>query len=259
MPKRKKRRYVKRVKFVRSVMFRNAPSSYQVFNNFQSAAAAINKQCYASVCLGPLNGITLNGRPYMNDLNQVAGTLNNSALAGSYNNAYLSLDNQTIDIYLFNPNPTKVVDIDIYKVVPRKQIRDTTSPLHTRLQNAITSVPDTQFLPSSLLNDTVGVTPFQGPNFCSEFKVLSKKKILLAPGETTTFSYRNNKNYRLNVDEVTNQTYKPGLTVGWIFVGNGPHDGTNWVDCNFTLSWTKTYSARYIQQANTNTSGQLAQ
>lgn len=258
MPRRKRRRYVKSVRRFRSMLYKNVPNSTQIFNNFYTAAAAINKQAYASVCLGPMNGILRNGRPWMNDLNQVAGTLT-AAVAGAYNNSQIMLDNQTIDIYLYNPSTTRTVDIDVYMFVPRKIVSDQTQDAFVRCTNAITSVPNTAFLPNALLADSVGVTPFQGSNWCSEFKILYKKKILLSPGETTTFSYRNNKNYKLNIDEITNNTYKPGLTKGWLFVGNGPHDGTNWVDCTFTVSFTKSYSARYIEANQPNTSGQIVQ
>ena len=74
-----------------------------------------------------------------------------------------------------------------------------------------------------------GTTPFQSPLFCQHYKILSKRKITIAPGNTVSKTLKDPRNRYINSGEQRARICKRNQTHGyfWQFYGVPGFDGEN--------------------------------
>lgn len=66
-----------------------------------------------------------------------------------------------------------------------------------------------------------GTTPFQSSLFCQHFRILQKRRITIAPGNTVSVTLKDSKNRLINANEQRAHICKRGQTFGYIWQSMG--------------------------------------
>lgn len=116
-----------------------------------------------------------------------------------------------------------MVFLDCYKVI-NKYDNNTNTLIRTDFQTNLTE-QDTSGL--SLAWPNLAITPFQNPNFCRRWKILSKRTIVIQPNDTVQLQLRDPKNRWIS-GKIMNITtgYYPRVGYGYLFIARGSPNTT---------------------------------
>lgn len=116
-----------------------------------------------------------------------------------------------------------MVFLDCYKVI-NKYDNNTNTLIRTDFQTNLTE-QDTSGL--SLAWPNLAITPFQNPNFCRRWKILSKRTIVIQPNDTVQLQLRDPKNRWIS-GKIMNITtgYYPRVGYGYLFIARGSPNAT---------------------------------
>lgn len=122
--------------------------------------------------------------------------------------------------------------IDLYKVACRKDFALTNQDTYNdavglyrmgfQKQGQIVDKEDGNLVGDGR-NDSLwpGSTPFQSSLFCQHFRILQKRRITIAPGNTVSITLKDTKNRLINANEQRAKICKRGQTHGYIWQSMG--------------------------------------
>lgn len=213
MPKWKRKRWVRFTKRVNHVMLQSqalASWTRDILFNFTAAADT-------QVTFGwYLGGV---GAPDNNELQQVFNAAYGSPIFSALDDYKLFIKSLCLDIQISNPS-TRGVILDVYTLIARagdNQAAETIGTMYNRLYNEQQSTTVGLVSPTNPAS-----TPFQNSLFCSKWKILSKKEILLQAGGCTTMQMRNPVNKMMYGKTLeSNNSYIPGYTRAYLVQARG--------------------------------------
>lgn len=137
----------------------------------------------------------------------------------------LYIKSACMDVELKNTSSLEVI-LDVYVVIPQKTVPN---------QNDIATQFDNTFQKMTGSTGTGGATPsnaapvslFENPVFCQYYKIISKREMIILPGEITTMQMRFGKDRMIEAQQVINNPNSiPRLAKFYIFSFHGPPDPT---------------------------------
>jgi hypothetical protein len=213
MPKRRRRQWVGFVKKVRAVELAAQPLQFYGYARLDRTTGAVNVQTYRGYMIG---GTTVTNNDELYQIFQQA--YNTVSIADAVEHI-IYMKSISLDVQVTNTGSAGAV-IDVYKLLCRKTFGSA-------------STPDAQFTaalgelaaPSgggSVTTTNAAITAFDAPNFCSYWKILNKKEILLGAGQVTTMQLRNARNKRIDGKLLTSSPQAvPGYTMCYLFMIRG--------------------------------------
>lgn len=126
-----------------------------------------------------------------------------------------------LDVELKNTGDAEII-MDVYTLLLRKDTELTQNmySLFTTFFNQQTTLVAKNFI-------DVANTVFQNPMFCKYFKVLSKREVMILPGEISALQMRRGKDKFVPTEQISkNQTGLPGTCKFFFFMWHGPPDPT---------------------------------
>lgn len=232
MPKRRRRNWKRFVKKVSSVVNRQQGLKKLMYTDIQRIQAVDNACSYHSAMLytpdarvGDLSADM--GTIFRNILGSVAyDNINDVTIAGDVDKK-IRFESGNMDVSWRNVGAAPVI-VDLYYVKARKTFGLTGSDALNNTQGiyALGFVKQGQIIDEEDGNTVgsaksfpieVGTTPFQSSLFCQTYKVLSKKRITIAPGNTVSMTLKDAKNRLVNATETRARICMRGLTHGYFF------------------------------------------
>lgn len=218
MPRRKKSSWVSFVRKSQAVNQKSQALNSKVISYPTRTTWVANAQASVGFCLYPIQmGNAAQDRDVLECFTDQYG---GAGGVTDYGSRKLFFKSGCIDIQLQNSGSASCI-VDCYRIV-MKQNYQTANTTVGGIWNATFSEQNT----GAIGNANVALTPFQNPNFCRVFKVLSKKEVLLSAGQVTTFQLRDPKNHlisgRTMIAEVTGIPY---ITTGMFFQIRGVPGG----------------------------------
>lgn len=233
MPRRKRKRWVRFVRRVNHVELQMQPLQTYSYSGTNNVTFAANSQAYFGYMLGGVNV------PNNDELWQI--------FRGAYNPAALSnaapykiyVKSLCLDMQITNTGSYPII-LDVYRLRCRQ---DYGSNVQVDSQFT-TAVSEVQYdsTGGSMTATKPQVTVFDVPNFCSYWKVLHKREVIIGAGNTTTMQMRVAKNRHLEGKSLaTTQQSIPGYTNAFFIMARGcPSNrgtsGASQLDPG-TLSW----------------------
>lgn len=206
------------------------------------------------------------------ELKTILQQITQTAQAGTYFTQRYHMFDLHIDGYYTNCGNT-VCCLDWYTVVPRTD--NINDPFDDWLQAASDTTVGEILSPAgqqvSVPNqNTVGANPFMFSQYCCKWLILSKRRVILQPGETKEFRFH--RYYNKTIDGARFQqggtSYKAlkGITkYHHIFINGQPvHDQSvattvGLAPFRVDFAWTKTYTARALSSPNAATQASKTQ
>lgn len=214
MPRRRRKRWVRFGKRVQHVIMQTQPlQTYTVDYAGAVKSFAVNLQTTDGQMLGGVS-------PSNNDeLLQVFKAVYGSALTISTIDKYkIFLKSMCLDVQLKNTGTSTVI-VDVYTLLCRKSDKDS-NRIDVSYTNAFAEQSAGSGGTVSATNPST--TVFQNPLFCSMWKILGKKEMLLGAGQTSTLQMRIPYNRWLNGKLLENNLQAiPGLTRAYLFQMRG--------------------------------------
>lgn len=252
MPRRRKRRYIRKLKNYRSLVMRNEPSRIFQYVKTQAVDVASNTSNY----FGAFYGLCANTF-YRNGAIRLFGQFSNGLDAHEKISAsHIRIDHMSQDVIIRNitapvgETESGLIDLDVYKVVCIRDvpldlwnagdsIESLISTLASRLFTAAGmdvevgdaggGIPVT----SSGNVNSVGTKLWNIPTFLRYFRVIRQWKVQIPPNGTAQFNMRSSKNKRIAHEEAAEDDLDHGklaakayTTAGYIFNANGRWDRT---------------------------------
>lgn len=210
MPRRKRRVWMRKIKTARAITLKNYGTRTRLFNYTGTIIGEnATAQAYAAIAIYGQNGIDAVVDPAMHNygmahLGQIfsdEGEQGNKIMFGS----------AVMDCTFVNSGPA-VLELDLYDIVWRGRNCGTNVNNDLGVGSTMTTV-----LPgrTAINLNTRGVTPFDLTEFLAQgFKILSKKKYLLPPGNTATYQVRDPRNRMVDSGDIhrNNSWARRGLT-----------------------------------------------
>lgn len=262
--KRRARRVPRRAKYiarkVKGVLYKQLGANQFVCHKNFTITAAANAQGVSGMTFLGYSG---NNAAQHNDVFRCfdnfyqAGT--STVASAKFQSARLVFQTAVVDFAFRNSSNTATVDLDVYTLVCRKDIPiGVTGPnqiLDSMFTQTLLEIPNT--LQSGLgpvASGTLGVTPFQSPQFVEYWKVLNKKKFILSPGQAANYQYRSKKTKYVNGSDLITGTAttanlfaKKYITMGFLFIINGIVTAGAIPACSIDWSSTKTFNVKLLQ------------
>lgn len=190
MPRFKKRRYRKSYNLFKSHLLKSKSTRSQVFNNqIQANAGGANQQLWCTAALYGNLGVSSGSEVGFADMSELAA---NEGLVGGPSpvlSKYL-FSSAVLDLTYTNiGGSTNEVDVYVIYYNGKK--------LFTNFNDALTQAETATPVigTSGILRSQRGVTPFELPQLLRfGFKIYSKKKYLVRPGESFTYQKRDPRN-----------------------------------------------------------------
>lgn len=232
MPKRRRRSWKRFVKKVTSVVNRGQGLKKLMYTDIQRIQAAENQCNYHSAMLytpdarvGDLSADM--GTIFRNILGAVNYDNINDVLVAGDVDKKIRFESGNMDVSWRNVGSNPMI-VDLYYVRCRKTFglagADTLNnaqgiyALGFVKQGQIEDVEEGNSVGSAKSYPTeVGTTPFQSSLFCQTYKVLSKKRITIAPGNTVSMTLKDAKNRLVNATDTRARICMRGLTHGYFF------------------------------------------
>lgn len=154
------------------------------------------------------------------------------------------------DVTLYNQTTGVTADIDVYTIRIRKS-----GILGNSLDNAFTTALTSQQKPdgsgaTALTTTTYGTTPFQAPQWCEYFTVLSKKKFLISTDQTVHFQIK--QGFRaINLEQTSEYSYLRGM-IGVMIIFNGVYKSSvaGFPAVTLGVTYQRTYNVKYISEGD---------
>lgn len=238
MPKRKRRRWTSFVKRVRAVELAAQPLQFYGFQRSQRLTGGVNVQTVASAMLG---GTTVANNDELYQIFQQAyATLNVADAADNI----IYMKSISLDIQLSNVLSTAAI-VDVYVLQARK-VFNTAQSADAQWSAAMLELSSPTG-GGTVNPGNVSTTLFDAPNFCSYWKILSKKEILLGAGQVTTMQIRNARNKRIDGKTLaTAPQALPGYTKCMFFMVRGvPENVTTPRTAATDIVWSYQINVKY--------------
>jgi len=232
MPARRRKRYVRFVKKVRSITDRSQGLKKHLFQD-------VNRITSANDSVGFFSSMLYTPDAQVDGMNADMGTMFRSILGTSpYDNINnIALDSDTDKKILFESavmdvtwknEGSNTVIIDLYYIRTRKTFGltgvDASNNTHgiyelgMRKQGQVEDIEDSVTLGSNKITPSqFGVTPFMSSLFCQTFKILSKKRITIAPGNFVSMTLKDPRNRTVNATDTRARICMAGLTHGYFY------------------------------------------
>lgn len=216
-------------KVLKAVEKQEAPHIRQ-FRQSNAITVAAGQQYFIPFTLNGLNGDVsiANDINDMADISVLMNRVSDPATGVATIGNQIKIISSYMDLELTNftttTNPAVPIMVDVYKCVARKDEKVSTvaTDMNT-LGKAYTNgysqqvigdvVGGTSVVPNIA---TLGCTPFDAPGFCQRWKIINKKRILLTPGSSISFTMGDPKTHILNSDVCNNFAVRRGLTKGYL-------------------------------------------
>jgi len=183
-------------------------------------AGATTGQAMNAVTLAPLGGDVT----FHNDLQRMFDTI---AIPAHRPESWVNICHGTLDLVIGNYQAVETAvtaDVDIYECVCIKDVPTSiaTNP-GNQLRDSMIEMDD-QYAGANVFNLSVtalGNTPFQAYTFCKYWKITGKKKVFVAPGDSTHVEYKQTYNDRkIFGEETTKLLAKAGTTKCYVIMAN---------------------------------------
>lgn len=269
MPRGRKRAWRKFTKKVDTVINKSQGLKKHLYNRVFVTDSTYNVTFYDSAML-----YTPDAR--VDTLDADIGTIFREMLpAGTFDNAYnlattgdissfLKFESAVLEVTWRNTGTNPLI-IDLYYVRCRKDFPLTSS----NVQNNAQGIYNLGFLKQGLVEDLndgstpfsggqlaidYGTTPFQSPLFCQHYKILTKQKITIAPGNMVSRTLKDPRNRRINATDIRASICKRNMTHGYFWQHYGVpgiffNDAVSALPSTLITSVTKKYSY-YIPVSN---------
>lgn len=271
MPRRRKRRYLRKLRNYRSLVMRNEPARIFQYVFTQPVSVSANNSNY----FGAFYGLCANTY-YRNAAVRLFGQFSNGLAAHEKISAsHLRIDHMSQDVIIRNvtvPTGTEsgIIDLDVYKVVcirdvpvelwaAADSIEAMIQTMADRLNQAIgmdVEVGDTGTgipIASSGNVNAVGTKLWNIPTFLRYFRILRQWKVQIPVGGTAQFNMRSSKNKRIAHEEAAEDDIEHGklaakayTTAGYIFNANGRWDRVleGWSGVNLNMECFTRYNCK---------------
>lgn len=215
MSRRRRKRYVGFVKRVQGVIAKMEP--LQTYNNlyYSNGSSAANKGSFFGWILG---GSQVSNN---NELQQIMYSLYNvSTLADVYNRKVL-VKSICMDFMVTNTGSSTII-VDVYHVKCRAPYSAASSMSTQFAANVADIAASPGAGASTIANTDLGITPFDVPNFCRTWKIVSKKELVISSGQCTTLQLRNARN-KIITGRMLNSYPQaiPGYSEGYFITWHG--------------------------------------
>lgn len=242
MPRRKRRRWVSMLKKSQFIDQKSQPLFSWTTNYSQLRTANVNAQVSFGYLLYPVNaGNNLEERDLINIQDQAYTT---GGVIDSARKFYVK--SACLDVQIRNMGTAPVI-IDCYRILCKLNNPTGAQTLSTLWANSFGEQ-------SGGAGNTTkpALTPFQNPNFCRYFKILTKKEILLGALQTTTLQMRDPKNRIITGRQmISEQSILPYITKGFFFQVRGAPEkdlagtGSQLAGVDLSVGIQKTYNWAY--------------
>lgn len=234
MPRYKRKRWTRFVKRVRHVELQQQPLQIYTKTVHNAGSTAAGNGSFFGVMLGGTTASNNN-----DELFQVfkgAYNLANAAACSAYR---IFIKSMCLDVILANTGSSTII-FDVYRVRCR-QSWSAADTLSTMFNTTLSEVKADSTTGTISATDAA-ITPFDNPNFCSYWKVLSKKEVIVSAGNVSTMQIRMAKNRHLEGKVLgTNPQAIPGYTEGFFITWHGAPNATpTWAATGLTISSTTT-------------------
>jgi len=245
--RQRRRRQKKFKKFAERVKQSDAALRVQTFIYNYWASAAADAQAYHGFLLGGPNGTA-----GLNDDLRILFNLD--ANTSNPSNTQLNFKSMVMDIEVVNTSEVTVI-VDAYYVLCRKMVSNSG---YGNLQQAFTeatSEMSTFTGGTNISAATPGISPFDIPNFCEKFIITKKQRLILSPGQVSSFVVKDTKRRKIESTDSNEYTLLKGQK-GVLFVFSAAV--TNTLDIpSSELSFSVNRSYHYYHfTANTEVGGE---
>lgn len=164
-------------------------------------------------------------------------------------NSRIYVQSQCLDLTLCPTTSAVTADIDIYIFRCTEDNSTNVNGIDGAFSTFLTSQqkPDGSAA-TNLVSTTMGVTPFQAPQFCRYWTCLSKRKIILTQNQVYHYQYRVKKPMWINTERISSNVYLKG-TIHVMYVVNGitvtSGAGTNFPAVSVTCTEVRTYNCKH--------------
>lgn len=231
MPKGRRKKWVNFTRRVQHVELQQQPLQvYTKSTHASGGTAAGAGSNYGFMC----GGTTVTSNDELFQIFKGAYNVANAAACSPYRIFVKSL---CLDMILSNTG-TSVIIFDVYRLACR-QTYGSASSLSTQFSQAVGEVQADSTAGTLSVTD-VAVTPFDVPNFCSYWKVLSKREVIVGPGNVSTMQIRMAKNRHLEGKTLATAPQAiPGYTEAFFITWHGaPNSTPTWAATSLTISTT---------------------
>lgn len=230
MPRRKKVRWVKFVKRVRSALLKELGTKTVIRNSQMTFTDLTNNQGLYTVSLFGKDGSDTGGSVGNADLKDII--TNDPDLALPTDRAKFS--SGILDVTFTNNSSNEdisyqntTVELDVYEVVWTKKVDS--NRVNTVYYNAGANTGPINTAGTSLAITDRGVTPFEFPEASAlGAKIMKKTKYLLSQGQVATYQMRIPKNYNFRrdfIDDTDDNFAIPWVTRSLLFIVKGVPTG----------------------------------
>lgn len=263
----KARRRLKFVRRIRNIVAKTTGLKTAVLNFNSTESAGAGFQGVFSVVLA---GASLSAQ---NDLPKLLiatdpGNVGNVTLKLGYREVVCDISNTSSlfneDAYTFNTSTGAVpahtyepgngtnpgiIYMKAYHVVARRDISVSTSDWDTYWASLL-SVEDTLATPfSGVTPNTIGINPFDTPQFCSTVKIVGVKEYCLKPGDSCQLVLASNRMSWINGVRIVDNAFVKGVSEGYIVIFRGAPRTSDGVPAisGVTYQVTRRYHYWHIQ------------
>lgn len=246
MPKRRKRRWIKFTRRVKSVQEKQVAPQYHVIRRAGQATSGPAGQNFSSLftILGGAGQSVATPNPETDDIldmathaTSMAGT---TGLVGSgVTGIRLHISGWMAEV-MINNNGSNTIYLDCYYWRTKKDVPKDLDNLDKVFARGFAqlAVPATAPVTTALSATQYGVTPFQCPLFSQCFQVYKKTRIKLGGGGTAQLELRSGKNYYRKMSYDINFAYLRGVTEGIVFFQYGTPSLTSPVTTGTDVSYS---------------------
>lgn len=247
MPRAKKRIWKSFSRKFESALLRTQPLQSAVYNDLQivkssagaTGAAVANRVAIFSAGLYCIAADAVQDGPPPTAAGHRYSETGNGEIKDIFNAAYGSVNFDSyklmfrtacMDITITNndSNAQGMVFLDVYKIVNKYDNNTNTTiraDYFTNLEEQDTS--GIGGYSSGQICTNVGITPFQNPNFCKRWKILSKRSMVIQPSDSVRVQLRDTRNHWvLGKIMNVNSGYYPKLGYGYLFIARGSVNST---------------------------------
>lgn len=232
MPRRKRRIWKRFVNKVNHVSLQQQPLQIYTKTVHNALSTAAGNGGYAGYMIG---GVQVGNNDELLQIFKNAYNLLSAAACAGYRIYVKSI---CLDMILSNTGTSTII-ADVYRLRCRKDY-STASQVDTQFTAAIGEIA----APSgggTVATTDPAITPFDVPNFCSYWKILEKREVIIGAGSVSTFQMRKPMNKHLEGKELATSTQAiPGYTEAYFVTWHGAPNATTFAATGMTLSTTLT-------------------
>lgn len=213
MPAKKRKRWVRFVKRIRHVNLSMQPLQIYTKKVNANSTTLVNVGGSYSYMIG---GTTVTLNDEILQMFKGAYAVASADAAKAYK---LYLKSLVLDMMITNTGSATAI-VDVYRL---RYVRDFSSAItvHAQLTQALGEVV-ADSTTNTLSATDVSVTPFDAPNFCQYWKVVSKREIVMGAGQTATMQIRKPHNKYIDGKVLTtNNQAIPGFSEAFLIMWHG--------------------------------------